>query len=232
MKIDEAHCRLNDALPRLAPALSDRLPPERTLAREIGCSRATLRAALDRLEQAGEIWRHVGQGTFRGPRPRHLPLREALRIEGATPGDLMQARLSFEPSIAALAARNAGTEDLRYLQTKVEAGRRAGDRRACEQADDAFHRAIAQVGGNPVMIGVMEYLSGARRRMAWQRQWDQAYRRLAVDEFQTLHSDQHAEIVAAIAAHAPEAAAARMRDHLQAIARAMGVGAPAACEGL
>ena len=98
---------LTEALDRLAPDLGDRLPPERVLAQRLGCSRETLRRALARLERAGEIWRHVGQGTFRGPRPRFLPLRDTLLIEGATPQDLLSARLMLEPEVAAAAAARA-----------------------------------------------------------------------------------------------------------------------------
>ena len=36
-------------------------------------SRGKVREALSKLEMDGRIWRHVGQGTFSGSRPRHLP---------------------------------------------------------------------------------------------------------------------------------------------------------------
>ena len=52
-----------------APHPGDRLPTERALAALLGCSRQTVRAALGRLEAEGEIWRRVGQGTFRGRAP-------------------------------------------------------------------------------------------------------------------------------------------------------------------
>lgn len=204
-----------------APDIGDRLPPERTLAIAVGCSRATLRAALDRLEHHGEIWRQVGQGTFRGQRPQHLPIRDSFLIEGATPVDLMKARLVLEPSVAAAAAQRATSGDIDFLFSRVEAGRRGRNRAECEQADDAFHRGIASVAGNPVLVGLMTYLSGARRRAAWQRQWDRAYRRLGVDEFRVDHSDQHFAVVGAIADHDESAAADLMRVHLETIEGAL-----------
>ena len=45
----------------------DRLPPEQELAVMLGVSRGTLRSALLRLEQSGEIVRRQGSGTFVGP---------------------------------------------------------------------------------------------------------------------------------------------------------------------
>jgi GntR family transcriptional regulator len=67
-----------------------RLPPERELCRELEVSRATLRQALDELEERGLITRHQGRGTF-VTRPRVQPaisgffsIREALIARGAT----------------------------------------------------------------------------------------------------------------------------------------------------
>lgn len=195
----------------------ERLPPERELAARLGCSRQTLRAGLFSLEQDGRIWRHVGQGTFCGTRPRHLPVRDTLLIEGATPPDVLQARLLLEPMVAAAAARLAEPADVAHLRAKVDAGRKARDRAACEQADDAFHRALAQISGNPILVGFLNYLSGVRRRVAWQREWEATYRRIGTAAFQTLHSDQHRRIVDAIEARDPGAAASSMTEHLETI---------------
>lgn len=72
----------------------ERLPAERDLSERLACSRQTLRSCLATLEKDGEIWHRVGQGTFRGTRPRHLPARDTLLIEGAT---LRKPSLSSAP---------------------------------------------------------------------------------------------------------------------------------------
>lgn len=198
-----------------------RLPPERELAETLGCSRQTLRTCLEDLEVEGLIWRHVGQGTFLGRRPLVRPIRDTVLVEAASPGDLMTARLLLEPQVAAAAAERASAEDIAFLRDKVQAGRQAKDRAACELADDSFHSAIARVAANPVLIGFLTFLSGARRRAAWQREWERTYRQLGEDEFRIEHSGQHGEIVEAIAAKDPAAARAAMESHLQTICRAI-----------
>ncbi|MCG7625882.1 FadR/GntR family transcriptional regulator [Epibacterium sp. Ofav1-8] len=207
------------AAQRILPG--DRLPCERDLARRLGCSRETLRKALAELEQAGEIWRHVGQGTFYGPRPRGHPIRERILVQGASPLQLMQARLTIEPSVAAEAAQLASRADVAYLTDLVRRGTGATTRTECEEIDAAFHRGIAEVTGNPILLGLLDYLAGVRRHAAWQREWERTYRRLGVTAFTEGHSQQHHAIVDAITRHAATEAAEAMRGHLMTIDDAM-----------
>ena len=50
-------------------SVDSRLPPERELCQQLGVSRGELRKALATLEAEGQLWRHVGKGTFIGARP-------------------------------------------------------------------------------------------------------------------------------------------------------------------
>jgi GntR family transcriptional regulator len=58
----------------------DRLPPELELAAMLGVSRGTLRTALDRLEEAGEITRRQGSGTYVGHAVRPTAFHEGLEV--------------------------------------------------------------------------------------------------------------------------------------------------------
>lgn len=208
---------LHHVLERIAPDPGDRLPSERELSKRLGCSRETLRKCLTNLEENHEIWRHVGQGTFRGKRPNHLPIRDAILLNGVTPPDVMRARMLLEPQIAAEAARNASNKEINLLRDKIRDGKQAKDRFDCEVADDNFHKAIAQVANNPLLIQVLSFVSGTRRRVAWQREWDRTYRRIGMDEFQSTHSVQHDKIVDAISRNDPDAAEAAMKLHLETV---------------
>ena len=206
---------------RVAPLTGDQLPDERALASELACSRQTLRSALAILEAEGQIWRHVGKGTFRGARPFGHPIRENVLIEASSPAQLMRARILIEPQIAAEAALVATASDLQHLARLVSQGRRATSRAECEQADMRFHRGVAELAGNPVLLSFLDHLSGVRRRATWQREWDQTYRRVGVDEFTSHHSAQHQAVLDAIAVRDGLAAEQAMRLHLETIVRAM-----------
>lgn len=74
----------------------DRLPPENEVAAMLGVSRGTLRSALERLEESGEIVRRQGSGTFVG----HLAGRTALdeRLERLEPYSSLAARRGLKLS--------------------------------------------------------------------------------------------------------------------------------------
>lgn len=220
---DAAQARLWLIIEERAPASGDRLPPERVLKDLVGCSRETLRGALAALEACGEIWRHVGQGTFRGRAPLGRPVKDTLLLEATTPADLMDARRLLEPQVATAAALRRAPEDIALLRQRVANGRAARNRAECERADDAFHQSIAQVARNPLLIALLRHFSSARCRAVWQREWDRTYRRVGVEEFTRVHGDHHEQVVDAIAAGDGSAAHRAMAHHLEAVSIDMGV---------
>ena len=215
--VDQAVARLRQQFEEQGLGPQQRVEPERVLAQMLGCSRQTIRAALDRLEKEGLIWRHVGQGTFMGPRPKNKFIRPLVLSEMASPADLMAARLVIEPPVAAAAASAATAEDLALLRELALKSRDAPSWHEYELVDDAFHKAIAGATGNHLLMAVLGMLSSVRGRSRWQRQHDAIFRYARQREYALEQGYMHLAIVDAIAAGDAGAAHEAMLRHLNSI---------------
>jgi DNA-binding GntR family transcriptional regulator len=78
--VDDTEVALRAWLATGAHRQGDRLPPELELAAMLGVSRGTLRTALDRLEETGEITRRQGSGTYVGKAVRPTAFHEGLEV--------------------------------------------------------------------------------------------------------------------------------------------------------
>src|SRR3989338_828661 len=77
-----------------------RMPPERDLASEFGVARNTIRRAVSLLEEDGTVTRQNGRGTFLQAEKLDTLSSAVMRMEGASPADMMEIRLLLEPSAA------------------------------------------------------------------------------------------------------------------------------------
>lgn len=192
--------------------LSDRLPPERELCETLGVTRHQLRSALIILEKDGLIWRHVGRGTFVGPRPV-LNLDEVAYLRDlVTPSQMAAVRLSIEPELARMAAKHATPADLEQLRTCAERCRSATDWRGYEAWDTYLHQAIARAAHNKLYLYFFETLNVVRRSMVWGQPRTTSGPARDYSSF-----DQHEAIVAAISNKNPARASLEMRTHLHAV---------------
>lgn len=188
-----------------------RLPPERELAEHLGVSRSELRKALATLEEEGQIWRHVGKGTFLGSRPFDTVSDIAAMAKRTSPAEAMQARLLLEPEIARLAALHAKPEQVAAMRTCLERQRTAATWREYESWDNRLHRTIAEATQNALLLGLLDTLNAVRRAVTWGRLRPANRPRPAVAH----HSfADHQAIIDAIAQRDMPAAAAAMRRHL------------------
>lgn len=189
---------------------SARLPPERELCDVLGVSRGDLRKALAALEADGQLWRHVGKGTFIGARP----VQELSTIGGVAsqtnPAEVMRARLLIEPLLAGEAALNATTEDIAEMRQCIAGSRRAETWRQYENWDNRLHRAVAEASRNTVLLALFDSLNAIRRAVVWGRLREQPAR-----PPENHHSfDDHETIVAAIEDRDVDGAVRGMRRHL------------------
>jgi GntR family transcriptional regulator len=117
----------------------DRLPPEHEVAAMLGVSRGTLRSALQRLEESGEIVRRQGSGTFVGRMA--VPTAFGERLERLEPYSSVAQRRGLELS----------AQDLKIEHRAV--GGEAGEALGLEP--DAQATAISRTlvaGSSPVAV--------------------------------------------------------------------------------
>lgn len=139
----------------LAPGRA--LPPERSLARELGVSRNALREALTRLEGLGLLERRQGSANRVS---RTIPLTAALA------GKLQEVRTDFEqsaefraviePRIARLAAERIDETQLTALGELLEQSAHEVDADSSAALDIGFHTLIAQATANPLLAALGE----------------------------------------------------------------------------
>jgi GntR family transcriptional regulator len=96
--VDSAEQALHNWLAAGRYRQGDRLPPEHEVAAMLGVSRGTLRSALHRLEQGGEIVRRQGSGTFVGRTVAASALDE--RLERLEPYSSVATRRGLKLSAA------------------------------------------------------------------------------------------------------------------------------------
>jgi DNA-binding FadR family transcriptional regulator len=188
-----------------------RLPPERSLAGELGVGRRSLRRALEVLEEEGQIWRRQGQGTFvslaKAPSDIHLG-----RIsEHTNPMEIMEVRLAIEPPLARLAAVRASRCDLERLVRLAEETRAAPNAEDYEKANAAFHRRIAEAARNALYLTLLDAVNDILRDLACERLGESAH----CFKRQAVYAGFHAEIVEAISARDGERAEKIMYAHLR-----------------
>ncbi|MFB9970949.1 FCD domain-containing protein [Pseudoroseomonas cervicalis] len=195
--------------------------PRRAIAARAGARRrprrlrAELRKALSAMEAEGQIWRHVGKGTFLGARPLAATGDVAQLAARAGLPDVMAARLVLEPQLAALAAARADAAQRAALLALARPPARPLSWREFESQDAALHRAIAEAAGNLSLLHVFDLLAAMRRALTWSRP-----RPRPEGPPPDHHSfAEHGRIAAAIAAGDAEAAAAEMRAHVEGVRR-------------
>jgi GntR family transcriptional repressor for pyruvate dehydrogenase complex len=141
----------------LLPAGS-RLPPERSLAEQLGISRSTLRQALTTLVQSGHLVSVRGRrgGTFVTDRP---PLSETNgQPLGREARGILDFRVAIETGATLLAAERAEPDQLERLDGLVARLAELAEGEEFElyrRADIRFHIGIAEAAASARLVGAM-----------------------------------------------------------------------------
>lgn len=208
--------QFQDLIRRGELSAGDRLPAERELAERFGVGRNSIREALRELDMIGLVESRHGEGTFvRTPDPGQLmaPFRSVIELSAPAAESVLEFRLTFEPGVAALAARKVTDPSRQRLGAALEEFEASLTPRGTrtEQADAAFHFAIAQATGNPTVVAVhralLELLTAFRSTLTHAAY--QPNRQIAAG---------HRELYEAIAARDEDRARAVMQAHLASVA--------------
>ena len=187
----------------LAPG--ERLPSERDLARTFEVSRASVREAIASLQVQGVVETRKGAGTFVAARP---PAAEA--PHDASPSAVLEARLQLEPAVARLAAargqRDSAAENLLEAMEAEPV-----DIATWNSSDRLFHRQLAAMTGNPVLLAFADHVATLMDQPLWQRLRDDS---IAVPGRTRIHVAEHRMIYEAIVAGDAEAAAFYSTQHI------------------
>lgn len=151
-----------DAL--LAQVMEGVYPPETALnidalARDFGVSHTPIREALARLESTGLVTRAALRGY------RVAPFLSADELD-----DLMDARGAIEPVNAFIATNRAPKDELHELGATVDVMQKSPrggsyeDMATFWNADETFHRIIADMTDNPFLISAYSTLGGHVQR--------------------------------------------------------------------
>lgn len=189
--------------------LGDNLPPERELARQFSVSRPTIREAITTLEVMGLVEVRPGSGVYvkdsalaKHDLPENVP----------GPFEILEARKTLEPELAAFAANRIDDQQLEKLRQILHRFGQAGlSSDEIEQTDKEFHYLIAEATRNSALEGLMKWLWDVREHSEVNVKFYQRVRNQGVRPA----VDDHRAITAALLARNENGARNAMREHLE-----------------
>ncbi len=192
----------------------DRLPSERSLAEQFHISRHSLREALRILDVMGLIEIRVGDGIYVKEvdflpyiESLNLSIASRLEIERDSFVKLWSARRILEMGMVDLAARRVTASFLKSLSRSIgEMKKNVAHKDAFISAGIRFHRLIAEVGQNEILILIWDMLANLMRKSQ-----DKIYR-MPWSPKEALKA--HRKIYLALKSKDPQQAVEAMKDHM------------------
>jgi DNA-binding FadR family transcriptional regulator len=193
----------------------DAVPTERELTERYHVGRSSVREALRVLESNGVI--RSARGGFvvaEASRPFNKSLQLLLTLEEANLRELFELRRILEVETAALAATRRRRTHLTQLARAIEEMERGLDNEdRYIAADVQFHLVLAEATGNAFVQHIMLAIRDLLRRAL------STIYRIPASAAQSI--DDHRAILDAVDSRDPAAARAAMREHLDAVERAI-----------
>lgn len=194
----------------------DKLDSVQQLAENFQVGRSAIREALTSLRAMGLVELKQGEGTYIkefGKEQITFPLSTAILMNKDDISNLLEVRMIIESGTAAAAAKRRTDQHLSMMEAALKAMLEAnGSEELGETADLQFHMALAEAAHNPLLMSLMNHVSGLmgetmrETRKVWlfseQTTMEQLYK-------------EHLAIFEAIKAQDEEEARTKMLIHLE-----------------
>lgn len=174
-----------------------RLPAEREMGTEFGCSRTVIRKALDVLQGSGLISQRQGRSryvTFRrsdaGAVEQATPIGESRAdiAETTSPLELNIVRTIVEPEIVRLAIINMSARDISNLRAIVDKLAAVTTSAADFAAlDEQFHLALAEGAHNTLLTAIYRLINDVRRHAHWEATREKTLSPNRIRDYQKLY---------------------------------------------
>lgn len=180
---------------------------------DYGVARGTLREALRFLETQGVLTMKPGRGggaivDTPDERPLATAIALLLQFSESPYRMILEARMAFEPTFAAIAARRATAEQVEAINRSVVEMRGTIESMQPFLAENQrFHQLVAQATGNNLFEIILSSLRWISDGTAVGIAYPEEHRRGIVK--------YHEQIAVGITARDPDAAAEAMRAHMQ-----------------
>lgn len=201
--------QLRDGIVRGTWPAGARLPSENELSAKLGCSRISIREALQMLASLGLVQTRQGGGTFVRRYSGEVllsPLLPMIALERTDLRHVLEYRRIMERGCVALAVERAGAAEIAELEAACEAMRMSTqDLETFARADLEFHLALARASKNPVLVKVNLVI-----RDILSASMEEIVRALGTRD----GLDYHRRILTALKARDTEGAVALMEEHV------------------
>ncbi|OZI10324.1 GntR family transcriptional regulator [Bacillaceae bacterium SAS-127] len=193
----------------------DKLDSVQQLAENFHVGRSAIREALTSLRAMGLIEMRQGEGTYVkdfSPSGIAYPIQNALLMNKEDMFHLMEVRQLLEVGVAFNAAQKRTEEDLLKIRWALEEMKHhSNPTELGDEADLAFHLAIAEATGNPLLLSLMNHVSDLVSESM-----KEARRICLYSEMTTFDqlNEEHEAIFQAIEEGNPEKARLEMQNHI------------------
>ncbi|MBU0596106.1 FadR family transcriptional regulator [Candidatus Bipolaricaulota bacterium] len=205
-----------EAIQRGDYPVGSKLPSEFELAEQMGVSRPSIREALSALQAMEIIESRPGSGNFVLRLPTSSEEQDTVLLIESEAGcrEVMEARQTLEPPVAALVAANRVPGVIESLRGILGEMRTYAENNAYDAyigADKSFHLALANAAGNSLVTSAVTPLLDTMDQKVYREFTRQYYLK---DESDLNHVvDLHSEILEAIVEGDSDTAFSRMVEH-------------------